>query len=166
MHKIVCLDPGTCLVHYRDRTSCKVQSWHCTKYHQDWPWGPKFRSEPRLHFFSKDSCPPSTTWSPLRNRAVSFWKKLMDRVRHCSFLNVCILQPGELWPEQRSQWWTTRRPFQRCRELSALVRCSLQWLPVMVFGRRSPDKFPPVNRPHFLVFPFLHSVFGSVRWGT
>lgn len=58
----------------------------------------------------------------------------MDAVGHCSFFNVCILQPGESWSEQSSQWWTTRRPFQRCGELSALVGCSLQWLPIMVFG--------------------------------
>lgn len=29
--------------------------------------------------------------------------------------------------------------------------------------RRSTDKFSPLNRPHFLVSPSLHSVFGSVR---
>lgn len=95
-------------------------------------WGPKFRSEPRQHFFSKD--PPSITWSPLRNRAVSFWKKLMDTVMCCSFCNVCILQTGESWPEQSSQRWSTRRPFQRCEEMSALVRCPVQWLPVTVFA--------------------------------
>ena len=85
MHKVACLD--NFLVHYRDRTSCKVQLWHCTKNHQGWLWGLKFGLETRLHFCSKDSYPPSTAWSPMRNRMVSFWKK---RVRRCSFSNVCV----------------------------------------------------------------------------
>lgn len=62
MCKVAYLDPGVCLVHFRDRTSCEIQLWYYTKYYQGWLWAPKFRSEPRLCFFFKDTYPLSPTW--------------------------------------------------------------------------------------------------------
>lgn len=65
MCKVAYLDPGVCLVHFRDRTSCEIQLWCYTKYYQGWLWAPKFRLSLDCVFSLKTvthSVPPEVLW--------------------------------------------------------------------------------------------------------